>query len=42
MCRKIFIRATGQHCPDDAEKIALINAIAEKYINFDALDAMLD
>lgn len=28
--------------PDDAEKIALINAIAEKYINFDALDAMLD
>jgi|GEM_PF-2184136 hypothetical protein len=42
MCRKISILATGQHCPEDAEKIALINAIAEKYINSDALDAMLD
>jgi len=28
--------------PDDTEKIELINAIAEKYINFDAIDAMLD
>jgi len=27
--------------PDDTEKIELINAIAEKYINFDAIDAML-
>lgn len=28
--------------PDDTEKIELINATAEKYINFDELDAMLD
>ncbi|MDY0384280.1 AAA family ATPase [Trichlorobacter sp.] len=27
--------------PDDTEKIELINATAEKYINFDAIDAML-
>lgn len=27
--------------PDDTEKIELINAIAEKYISFDAIDAML-
>lgn len=28
--------------PDDTEKIELIHSIAEKYINFDAIDAMLD
>ncbi len=28
--------------PDDTEKIELINSIAEKYISFDAIDAMLD
>lgn len=28
--------------PDDTEKIELIHRIAEKYINFDAIDAMLD
>lgn len=27
--------------PDDTEKIELINSIAEKYISFDAIDAML-
>ncbi|CAH2030312.1 AAA family ATPase [Trichlorobacter ammonificans] len=27
--------------PDDTEKIELINSTAEKYINFDAIDAML-
>lgn len=28
--------------PEDAEKIELINSTAEKYINFDAIDATLD
>lgn len=28
--------------PDDTEKIELINSIAEKYIDFDKIDAMLD
>lgn len=28
--------------PDDTEKIELINSTAEKYINFDVIDAMLD
>ncbi len=28
--------------PDDIEKIELIHAIAEKYLNFDAIDAVLD
>jgi hypothetical protein len=27
---------------DDTEKIELINSTAEKYIDFEALDAMLD
>jgi len=28
--------------PEDTEKIELINSIAEKYIDFEAIDAMLD
>lgn len=28
--------------PDDTEKIELVNSIAEKYIDFEAIDAMLD
>jgi hypothetical protein len=28
--------------PEDTEKIELINSMAEKYIDFEAIDAILD